>query len=194
MQTAKEKLLHTLVNYIKNGEDIGSISLSKIAQDAEIGKSTVYEYFESKEKMVIETYRHLLKHYESILLQDLQNMDFKGALFEELSHTLFVMKDARLLMEAIMKAPHHHEFRIDEALKQEINLIQIAMEKRFINIMYLGAVEGLYPYREPSKNRTYVTRAIISGLMFQFVNDEMDLSENELLELIYQELVRVLKA
>jgi AcrR family transcriptional regulator len=101
--TAKEKLFNTLVSYIKDGVDLQSIALSKIAQDAEIGKSTVYEYFESKEQMIIETYRFLLKHYESILLQDIQAMDFKGALFEELSHTLIVLKDARSLMEAIMK-------------------------------------------------------------------------------------------
>ncbi len=193
MQTAKEKLLHTLINYIKNGEDLESISLSKIAQDAEIGKSTVYEYFESKEQMIVETYKHLLKHYESILLQDLQHMDFRGALFEELGHTLFVMKDARLLMEAIMKSPNHQELRIDQSLKEDITKIQVAMEQRFANIMYLGAVEGIYPYREQKKERIYVTRAIITGLMFQFINDEMELSESELLELIYQELIRVLK-
>ena len=191
--TAKEKLLNTLVSYIKNGVDLQSIALSKIAQDAEIGKSTVYEYFESKEQMIVETYRFLLKHYESILLQDIQAMDFKGALFEELSHTLIVLKDARSLMEAIMKVPYH-EIRLDQALKDEINAIQKAMEQRFANIMYLGAVEGVFPYRETRKETPYVIRALITGLMFQYINGEMDYTEDELLELIYQEIVRVIKA
>ena len=191
--TAKEKLLNTLVTYIKNGVDLQSIALSKIAQDAEIGKSTVYEYFESKEQMIVETYRFLLKHYESILLQDIQAMDFKGALFEELSHTLIVLKDARSLMEAIMKVPYH-EIRLDQALKDEINAIQKAMEQRFANIMYLGAVEGVFPYRETRKETPYVIRALITGLMFQYINGEMEYTEDELLELIYQEIVRVIKA
>jgi AcrR family transcriptional regulator len=191
--TAKEKLLNTLVTYIKNGVDLQSIALSKIAQDAEIGKSTVYEYFESKEQMIVETYRFLLKHYESILLQDIKAMDFKGALFEELSHTLIVLKDARSLMEAIMKVPYH-EIRLDQALKDEINAIQKAMEQRFANIMYLGAVEGVFPYRETRKETPYVIRALITGLMFQYINGEMEYTEDELLELIYQEIVRVIKA
>lgn len=194
MQTAKEKLLHTLVSYIKKGEDIESLALSKIAHDAEIGKSTVYEYFESKEQMIIETYRFLLNHYKTILLSDLEAMDFKGALFEELRRTLTVLKDARLLMETILKAPHHHEVRVDLALKDEIQLIQEAMEQRFSNIMYLGAVEGIYPYREPKKETPHVIRALITGLMFQYVNDEMDFTEDEVLSLIYQEIVRVIKA
>ncbi len=194
MQTAKEKLLHTLVGYIKKGEDIEKVALSKIAHDAEIGKSTVYEYFESKEQMIIETYRYLLKHYENILLADLEAMDFKGALFEELSRTLLVLKDARTLMEAIMRVPHHQELRIDIALKDEIQAIQKSMEQRFANIMYLGAVEGIYPYREPQKETPYVIRAIISGLLFQFMNDEMDMTEEELLNLIYREIIRLVKS
>ena len=194
MQTAKEKLLHTLVGYIKKGEDIEKVALSKIAHDAEIGKSTVYEYFESKEQMIIETYRYLLKHYENILLADLEAMDFKGALFEELSRTLLVLKDARTLMEAIMKVPHHQELRIDIALKDEIQTIQKSMEKRFANIMYLGAVEGIYPYREPQKETPYVIRAIISGLLFQFMNEEMDMNEEEVLNLIYREIIRLVKS
>lgn len=193
MQTAKEKLLQTLVSYIKNGEDIQTIALSKIAHDAEIGKSTVYEYFESKEQMIIETYRFLLEHYKTILLSDLEKMDFKGALFEELRRTLIVLKDARLLMEAILKVPHHPEVRIDIALKDEIQDIQQEMEKRFSNIMYLGAVEGVYPYREPRKETPHVIRALITGLMFQYVNDEMDFTEEELLSLIYQEIVKAIK-
>jgi AcrR family transcriptional regulator len=194
VQTAKEKLLHTLVDYIKKGEDIEKVALSKIAHDADIGKSTVYEYFESKEQMIIETYRYLLKHYENILLADLEAMDFKGALFEELSRILLVLKDARTLMEAIMKVPHHQELRIDIALKDEIQTIQKSMEKRFANIMYLGAVEGIYPYREPQKETPYVIRAIISGLLFQFMNDEMDMTEEELLHLIYREIIRLVKS
>jgi AcrR family transcriptional regulator len=193
MLTAKERLLQTLVEYIKKGEDLQSIALSKIAQDADIGKSTVYEYFESKEQLIIETYRHLLKHYEKILLADLSVMDFKGALLEELKRTLVVMKDARSIMEAIMNAPHHQGVRIDLELKDEINAIQKAMEERFSSIMYLGVVEGIYPMREPRKETPFLIRALISGLMFQFINGETPFSEEELLELLYQEIVRIVK-
>lgn len=193
MLTAKDKLLNTLATYIKEGIDLRSVALSKIAQDAEIGKSTVYEYFDSKEHMIIETYHYLLKYYASILLQDIQAMDFKGALFEELRHTLIVLQDARLLMEAIMKVPYH-ELRLDQELKDEINAIQKAMETRFGSIMYLGVVEGIFPYKETKKETPYVIRALITGLMFQYINGEMDYREEELLELIYNQIILVIKA
>ncbi len=67
------------------------------------------------------------------------------------------------------------------------------MEQRFANIMYLGAVEGIFPYQRSKKETPYVIRALISGLMFQFINGEMEMNEQELLELIYKEIVRVIK-
>lgn len=194
MQTAKDKLFQTLVNYVKRGEDLGHVSISKIAQDADIGKSTVYEYFTSKDEMIVETYRYLLKHYESILFHDLEVMDFKGALLEELKRTLMVMKDARSVMEVIMNQSHHQTLRIDIMLKPEIQAIQKAMEKRFSHIMYLGVVEGIFPVKEPKKTTTYVIRALITGLMFQYINDELDMTEDELLHLIYDEIVRTISS
>ncbi|MDY0075064.1 MAG: TetR/AcrR family transcriptional regulator [Acholeplasmataceae bacterium] len=193
MLTTKDKLLSTLVSYIKNGDDLQNIALSKIAQDAEIGKSTVYEYFESKEHMIIETYRYLLKHYASILLSDLEAKDFKGALYEELRRTLIVLKDARSIMEAIMKVPYH-DFRVDLSLKREMQDIQQTMSNRFVHIMKLGVEEGILPLREQNKEVSYVVQAIISGLLFQYVNGEMDLTENELLEMIYRQVVRVVQS
>lgn len=194
MQTTKDKLYQTLFDYVKRGEDLGQIALSKIAHDAEIGKSTVYEYFSSKDEMIVETYRYMIKHYESILLQDLQAMDFKNALLEELKRTLLVMKDARSVMEVIMNQPYHQSLRIDLKLKPEIQSIRETMEKRFANIMYLGVVEGIFPAKEPKKSTTYVIRALITGLMFQYINDKMDMNENDVLNLIYNEIVRVAQA
>lgn len=193
MQTAKDKLLHTLVSYVKNGEDIYQISLSKIAQDAEIGKSTVYEYFESKDVMIIETYRYLIKHYQKTLLKDIDAKDFKGALLEELSNILIVMKDARSLMEAIMKVPHHHQIRIEEVLKDEIAYIQNHMTERFNTIMYLGVKEGVFPFKQPKKETPYVVKAIITGLLFQYVNHEIAMEEKDLLQLVFDEIVHIAK-
>lgn len=193
MQTAKDKLLHALVTYIKKGEDIYQISLSKIAHDAEIGKSTVYEYFESKDEMIIETYRYLIKHYQEILLKDIEAKDFKGALLEELSHILMVMKDARSLMEAIMKVPHHQQVKLDVILKDEITFIQNEMSERFNSIMHIGVKEGVIPFKKPKKETPYVVKAIITGLLFQYINQEFEMTEKNLLQLIFDEIVYVAK-
>jgi AcrR family transcriptional regulator len=192
MQLAKDKLLSVLVSYIKEGKDLEDIALSTIAKDAEIGKSTVYEYFTSKDEMIEETYRYLLKHYEDILLSDLELMDFESAFKEEIRRSLFVMKDAQALMEAIMKHPSTKMMRLNHELKDEMEHIQDAMQKRFESIMRVGVIEGKIPTKVPNPHKRYVIQALISGLMFQFVHQEMNISEDELIELIYQEVQKTL--
>lgn len=192
MQLAKDKLLSVLVSYIKEGKDLEDIALSTIAKDAEIGKSTVYEYFSSKDEMIEETYRYLLKHYEDILLADLELMDFESAFKEEIKRSLLVMKDAQTLMEAIMKHPSTKMMRLNHELKGEINRIQDAMQKRFESIMRVGVIEQKIPAKNPHPHKRYVIQALISGLMFQFVHQEMDLTEDALITLIYQEVINTL--
>lgn len=192
MQLAKDKLLSVLVSYIKEGKDLEDIALSTIAKDAEIGKSTVYEYFSSKDEMIEETYRYLLKHYEDILLADIDLMDFESAFKEEIKRSLLVMKDAQTLMEAIMKHPSSKMMRLNHELKGEIKRIQDAMQKRFESIMRVGVIENKIPAKSPHPYKRYVIQALISGLMFQFVHQEMDVTEEELITLIYQEVIQTL--
>ncbi|PKK88116.1 MAG: hypothetical protein CVV62_02225, partial [Tenericutes bacterium HGW-Tenericutes-7] len=102
MLTTKDKILSVMIDHIKKETDIKNMSLSQIAIEAEIGKSTVYEHFTSKEDLILETYMFLLKHYEKILTSDIEKMDFKGAFIEQMSKITFVMKDAKMIMNAIM--------------------------------------------------------------------------------------------
>jgi AcrR family transcriptional regulator len=61
MISTKNKILNAVVSHIKDGDNPKQITISMIAAEAEIGKSTVYEHFSSKEDMVSETYFYLLK-------------------------------------------------------------------------------------------------------------------------------------
>jgi len=193
MQSTKEKLLSVLVTYIKEGVNLGGISLSKIASEAEIGKSTVYEYFASKEEMICETYKYLLSQYEDILTSDIQSMDFKGAFIEQIQKILFVMKDAKTLMDAIMNSHHDAFMRFDESISLHMKKIQEKMDERFTGIIYLGVVEGVLEQREPKPYIRNVIQAIVSGLLYQFVNKEILISEDDLCELIFTHVLQLLK-
>jgi AcrR family transcriptional regulator len=192
MQTTKDKILAAVVNYIKEGMT-DQISLAKIASDAEIGKSTVYEYFKSKEEMIEETYQYLLSQYESILMKDLEDMSFKGAFIEQLERNLIVMEDAASIMELLMN--HHAEqfYKFGKSLEPKVLELQLKIKKRFEDILYLGVVEGVIEPRLPKPYDGYVIQAIMTGLLFQYVNHRMEISRDHLLELIYDEVLRRIK-
>lgn len=185
MLTTKDRILSVLVDHIKTGTNLSNLSLSQIAAEAEIGKSTVYEYFSSKDEMILATYTYLLDTYHQILLSDLTHSDFKNAFIEQISRILTVMKDAKNIMDAIMnnnKTPFPiFSNHLDACMKD----IQSKMDGRFKYIMETGVMEGILPNREPHPFAKNVIQAIISGLLFQFVNQEIKCTEDQLMTLIY---------
>lgn len=193
MMSTKDKILSAVITHIKEGDNLEQITISKIAAEAEIGKSTVYEHFSSKEDMVSETYIYLLNHYESILMSDIQNMDFKTAFIEQVEKILFVMKDAKIIMEAIMNynqaAFIHHGKQLETCATD----LRDKMKDRFISIFKLGIIEGVLEPKVPKPYTPYVIQALISGLLFQYVNEAIDISEEELYELIYDQTLDIVK-
>jgi AcrR family transcriptional regulator len=192
MQTTKDRILSAVVSYIKEGLT-DQISLAKIASDADIGKSTVYEHFKSKEEMIEETYRYLLSQYESILLKDISDMTFKGAFIEQLEKNLIVMEDARTIMDMLMN--HHADqfYKFGKSLEPRVLELQNKIANRFESIMKLGVIEGVIAPRIPKPYDRYVIQAIMTGLMFQYVNQKMEIERNQLLELIYHEVIDRIK-
>ncbi|MBN2299627.1 MAG: TetR/AcrR family transcriptional regulator [Acholeplasmataceae bacterium] len=193
MQSTKDKILSAVLSHIKEGENLGQITISKIANEAEIGKSTVYEHFSSKEDMILETYQFLLDHYDQILSAEAQQIDFKGAFIEQIKRLLFVMKDAKMIMSAIMNFDEESFLKYGKQLEGCTDGIREKMQIRFEVIIRQGIEEGIIQPRKPKEHIGNVIQAIISGLLFQYVNGAIDIDENSLYELIYQNTLVVIK-
>jgi AcrR family transcriptional regulator len=193
MMSTKDKILSAVIAHIKEGDSLEQITISKIAAEAEIGKSTVYEHFNSKEDMVSETYSYLLNYYENILMSDIQKMDFKTAFIEQIEKILFVMKDAKIIMTAIMN--FDQESFIHQGKQMEIQAAEIRdkMKDRFTSIFKLGIIEGIIEPKVPKPYTGHVVQALISGLLFQYTNEAIEIKENELYELIYEQAIEIVK-
>jgi AcrR family transcriptional regulator len=181
MQPTKTKILDVMISYIKNGENVNNIAIAKIAQEADIGKSTIYEYFENKKALIEETYFYLLNRYETILMQEVKDVEFKTALMRQLSWILDVVIDAKSIMEVLLGAQNDLAFIKFETCSSKIKKMQDGMEDRFIEIKYIN---------RPYQNN--IIQSLITGLMFQYVDGVMDITREALLELIYTEIIRVL--
>lgn len=193
MMSTKDKILSAVITHIKEGDNLEQITISKIAAEAEIGKSTVYEHFSSKEDMVSETYIYLLKYYETILMSNIQNMSFKNAFFEQIEKILFVMKDAKIIMNAIMNFDQESFIHQGKQLEENAAGIRDKMKDRFSSIFRLGIIEGIIEPKVPKPYTGHVVQALISGLLFQYVNEAIDIDEKELYELIYEQTLEIVK-
>ena len=193
MMSTKDKILSAVISHIKEGDNLEQITISKIAAEAEIGKSTVYEHFSSKEDLVSETYLYLLNHYETILLSDIENMDFKRAFIEQIEKILFVMKDAKIIMNAIMNIDQASMIHQGKQMEAHAAVIRDKMKERFTSIFKLGIIEGIIEPKIPKPFTAHVVQALISGLLFQYINEAIDIRETELFELIYEQSLEIVK-
>ncbi|QWC00372.1 TetR/AcrR family transcriptional regulator [Mycoplasmatota bacterium] len=191
MQNTKDKILDSVVSYIKEEPTLSHISMVQIAQRAGIGKSTIYDYFETKDSLIEETYVYLLDKYQKILLRDINMTSFKETMILQLSWILEVVEDAKVIMEAILSSQNELIIFNYKHCSKKIELIQKKMQKRFNKIFSLGMDEliinkTLHPYS------TNIIQALISGLMFQYIDNKIDITRSGLIDLIYQELIKVL--
>jgi AcrR family transcriptional regulator len=193
MQTTKDKILDAVISYIKQETNLNQVSISDIAKKAEIGKSTVYEHFENKDALIEETYVYLLEKYEKILFQEIIDKQYKKAMISQLSNILEVMEDVKGIMEVILNSHSELGFLGFDRCSKKIETIQLQIEKRFIEIFSIGVQSGdIVPFNKPYSSN--VIKAIVSGLMFQYVDEKMEIERNELLELIFDEINRVIQS
>ncbi len=193
MQT-KDRIIEVVIEYIKQNIDVSQVSLSEIAKKAEIGKSTVYEYFENKEQLVCDTYLYMLNEYEKLLFKPLTRETFKLVFIEQIERILDAMKNAKNLVETIFSQQKHVSYMNDKAIDQRLIEIKEKMETRFLDIFTRGINEGFIDENvEFKKTRGYVIQALITGLLFQYINEQIDIKEEVLLELIYEEVLKTFK-
>ncbi len=191
MKTTKDKILDSVISFIKEEPTLKQVTMSQIAERAGIGKSTVYDYFDTKDTMVEETYMYLLEKYQDLLLQDIEMTSYKETMLLQLSLILEVVEDAKVIMEAIMTAQNELVVFNYRHCSVKIQSIQKAMEKRFNTIFVLGIKEQIINFTDKPYTSNII-QALISGLMFQYIDGKIHITRDDLLELIYGELVRVL--
>jgi AcrR family transcriptional regulator len=167
--------------------------LTKVAKRAEIGKSTVYEHFASKEDLIEETCSYMFESYARTLFEPLEIRSFSKAFREQIERILTVMKDAQAVVDVLFSHKRGLMIPLDsKMLEARAKALKERMNERFEMIFQQGRREGRFGARN-DPNARFVLAAIISGLLYQYANDEMDVSKDELLDLIEQECVRVLE-
>lgn len=190
----KDRIIEVVIEYIKQDIDVSQVSLSEIAKKADIGKSTVYEYFENKEQLICDTYLYMLTEYEKKLFKPLVKQTFKSAFVEQIERILNAMKNAKNLVETIFSQQKHISYMNDKLIDQRLKEIKDKMEERFLDIFTQGVMQGVIEQDiEYHKTRGYVIQALITGLLFQFINEQMDIDEKALLDLIYEEVLKTFK-
>lgn len=191
MSLTKNKIIEVVTNYIKSADNIEEVSIKKIADEAGIGKSTVYEHFKSKEELIDEAYISLIDHYQDILKSDIIKNSFEESLRNQISRVISVMSDAKLIMEAIFQSNSIPALRC--SVLERIEKVHSDFQKQFSIFFEMGIKEKIISENSINKNSKYIIKALMSSLTMQYVSGTTDLNNNEIIDLIYNSIVFYLK-
>lgn len=188
MKSTKEIIVDCVVNEIKK-EGIANISMNKIAGLANIGKSTIYEYFKSKDDLIFHTMSKMIKDYvETILGQDL-DMPFKECLYSHLE-TILEISDECYFFERIVTQNANLKFEvydIGEVIVRAINLIM----DRLIAIINKGIDEKILKPILDYEIIILPTMGLIQGMVMQYTAKQVKFSKTEVIDLMYDNILKI---
>jgi len=195
MKSTKDKIIDALATLIKNDEDIKNISISKIAELANIGKSTVYEHFASKKELMVETYQFLVHYYCEKIMAPIEASSFEQA-YKTITRRIFrYALEASELMMSILSNGQSFKLMHDDAIKQVMNEAQDQIQTTYIDILKMGVAEGvIHASLKEEKEKGHVIKALTMGLMMLRINKHIDLDEDDAVNYLYKYTVLALNA
>ncbi len=185
--TTKERILNVMVEHIKGGT-VHQVSLSQIAHAVDIAKSTLYEYFSSKEELIETTYRALFDEYEARLLEPLRETSYYGMFIEQFTRIVDITLEASQIMDAIMSSSKVEWMKMPSCMHETMKNMQNKMDERFHMIFMKGIEEKTLVIHNQSPYLSNLIKAFTSGLLMQFVHRQMDMDKPEFLAFLFNHI------
>lgn len=179
----RELILDTVIEMIKEGK-ADTISMSKIANRANIGKSTIYEYFETKEELMSLALKKLINKYVDMFLQtpfgDNTFLTFK-------EHILTAIRIRRECIQIFdISKLNSVSFFSNEEIVCYMKKRLCDMAFRIEEICHMAIEEGIVIPKRDFLKQKYIIYGLIKGSFIcnqdnEYANDETfinDLYEN----------------
>lgn len=183
-QATKNKILDCTIEMLKNG-DMDTLSMSKIAAKAEIGKSTIYEYFPSKEELV----KSALKREIDISLENFLSVKMGKTLYE--SYCAHLKKGLEIAEDAIQLVGYPSTNNISFMNKEEIDEMVsgalLPVFERLIEIYNQGVEEKTITPKRDFTSKLYVLAAFFKGMLLEKYKHKIP--DDEFMEDLYENML-----
>jgi len=189
----KDEILGAVISKIQEEGFSTDLTISQIAKKVDIGKSTIYEYFKTKDDIFKEA---LLKISSDsinaiISVDNIESMSFEEAFKVQFKKILEVSYKSRLIYQVFSKDfIHRMPSSIKEDLKQRISGTRETIENRFIMIFIKGTEEGLLR-KNINPSESLVFSSLIVGAIFRYSNSTVEISLDNFVDEIYKTIVKL---
>jgi AcrR family transcriptional regulator len=195
----KNEILDALGDMLQSQGLHADFTISELARKVDIGKSTIYEYFSTKDELISEA---MIRIFENAMARINDRtidpgVDFETALKDELRFVFDLARESSAIFRFLTP-----EFRdtIPATLKGEFALVMRSTTKRYealyADILRRGFDEGVVDGRHLPQNNLLVG-ALINGMISQITrmtNGQVeDIPNEQLVEGVYDAACRILR-
>lgn len=191
----KEKALYEAVlALLEEGVSISGLKVSDIARKAGIGKGTTYEYFKSKEELIIKALFYGTGEYRRELICRLrQTTGFRDTFMTILDWFDERMKEKNVLYQLITLDEMEGEMpqELHRFMKEKVNIVSKVREG-ITKISRIAMEEGLIPKTAPIAlvNMMLVNNIISYVIYMKYQGRMIDIKKDEIREFLYNSIIR----
>ena len=191
MSQKKESILRTVLTMMSASEGKKAITISNIAKEMDMGKSTLYEYFDSKEDMIKQAMFLMIQENENYIIENNlpEEKGFKNAFLNHMRRSIEIAKRNQMT-DDIMN--HVEWIKVSRQYKDEIMERILEFYHKSKNHMEIIIKQGIIENKlNPKKieNQKEVIESLIVGAIITFANPLNRYNVHEDLEKIFDTLV-----
>ncbi len=191
MNSKRERILNKVLKYLSQSDNTRPLTVSNLAQDLNIGKSTIYEYFDHKEALIIEAIGLLIdKNLEMFLDdKDLMALPFEQAFKSHLKRLYALAKNHEMLQDyqyhyEISKLPKDKKKQLHKRIRDTL----VVAEERLETILNKGIKENIIkPLQDHTRLNTI--KAMIFGVVVSICDPYNDWEVEAMFEDLFQAII-----
>jgi AcrR family transcriptional regulator len=196
MMEKREHILNTVLSFLSHSDREDSLTIANVARALNMGKSTIYEYFDSKDDMIQSAFELMLQQNRAAILNDeeLKTLTFKKAFINHMNRGLELAKKNVFIRDFthhpdILKLPKKTKEAMFNAVQENNEYLEKAMRKIFEK----GRNEGVLENRI-KEERFRTIEAMIFGMMIAMNTPFSNWDRRTQIEDIYEAIVTLVNA
>lgn len=190
----REQIIDAVLQVFTQKGFTADFTMSSLAKRIDIGKSTLYEYFENKDDIIKEA---ILKYLDDRFsdveeLFYLETSSFEEGFKKKLKELLLVANQSRTLVETL--SPGFFK-RLPDAVQDEVRAkvesARTALQKGFIGIFMKAAQEGRIS-SEISIEKSMVVTSTVIGSIILYSDSRTEVNLDSFVDAIYESVIKIL--
>ena len=189
--STKDKIVDTVIELLQQNVKYEEISMTMVAEKVGIGKSTIYDYFNTKsELLIVSVYKYINILEQDLLDFNLNEYNFHDAFIEQLNKFLnnnitpdfalaFITDNKTLFTDDLNKVGLY------------LNNIQNKISNRFIDIFQKGIEEKIIKINN-TENIEYLLNSMILGAIAVKCKLNQENKDINIFESLYDAIVKIL--